>query len=218
MIEELDSSGHTTVCDALDPSSLAVEPEAFSLDSPAPTVIAPAIPVRLWRWLRFGRVRVPVLLMTAVLTGAAATTSAQLWEQYQERRAARATVSLIGDVGTDLSGERSYTADASDGTQVSTQGTVLVTNIGPAPVLIVDLRGSQPGATISLLPGPATVMPGKTTYVNVKLALHCPTASFQLPIPLTVSVRAADGHQEIDLVSVDARPWNEVCAPGGAGG
>lgn len=206
MIEELDNSGETTLSEGRGAPASVVEPQDYSLDGPVPAVVTTALPVRLWRWLRTGRVPAVVALTTAVLTGTAATAATHGWDRYQRHRVEEATVSLIGSIDDGLTG-------GGDAEGLSLDGAILLTNIGPAPVRIDDLRGTQSGVTVSLLPGPADVLPGRSTDVNVHLTLKCYAAILQEPLPLTLSVRAADGHRQAASVAVDARAWADLCHP-----
>lgn len=210
MIEELDSSGRTVVGEAGGAPIAAAEPEEYSLDAPLPAVGRPVAPLRWWRWLRSGQVPAAALLAVAVLAGAAVAVAMHLWDGYAQLRAERATVSVVAGVASNLSGTGN-----DDG--LSLDGSVMMINAGPAPVRIEDLHASQPGVTVVLLPGAVDVLPARSAGLSVHLTLKCYPSIFRDPLPLTMSVRAADGHLHTVATSFDARPWSDACFPPSAG-
>jgi hypothetical protein len=89
-----------------------------------------------------------------------------------------------------------FIADSSIPDEVVTQNGDLrfrqklnVVNAGPDPILVVDIRGGEPGLEISGTAAVQEINPGQATYVDLNVAMSCELSVLNKAIPVEVDVR-----------------------------
>ncbi|SCF37633.1 hypothetical protein GA0074695_6286 [Micromonospora viridifaciens] len=162
-------------------------------------------------WLALRSRHIPLPLVLALLLGTAAVTGAGTyrWQARQQRLAAESVVSLL------VLGQAEMTSGSGHGSMARIESSVMVVNSGPLPVEITDIRAAQTGRLLRSVK-PDVVRPG-VGWFTVWLTVDCSTAVPNESVPVTASVRTADGKSRDVTFHLPPRPWQfafeSMCLP-----
>ncbi|MEU2611362.1 hypothetical protein ABZ570_07230 [Micromonospora sp. NPDC007271] len=162
-----------------------------------------------WQAFRSRRVSLPLVLALLLGTAAVAGVGTYRWQARQQRLAAESVASLL------VLGQAEMTSGSGDGTVGRIESSVMVVNSGPLPVEVTDIRAAKDGLALKSVK-PDVVRPGVGRF-TVWLTVDCTTAVPNESVPVTLSVRTANGKSREVTFHLPARPWQfafeSMCLP-----
>ncbi|MEU8259106.1 hypothetical protein AB0C02_00570 [Micromonospora sp. NPDC048999] len=162
-------------------------------------------------WQALRSKRLPLLLVLALLLGAAAVTGVGTyrWQARQQRLADESVASVFVLPQTEITGAER------DGSLARIKSSVIVVNSGPLPVEVTDIRTSTDNLTLRAV-DPDLVRPG-VRWFTVWVTVNCTTAVPNETVPVVITVRPADGNSRDITFQVPPRPWEyafeSMCLP-----
>ncbi|MFU8855096.1 hypothetical protein ACNAW0_29645 [Micromonospora sp. SL1-18] len=162
-----------------------------------------------WRALRSKRVSLPLVLALLVGTAAVAGVGTYRWQARQQRLADASVASLL------VLGQAEMASGGRDGSLARIESSVMVVNSGPLPVEVIDIRVAKDSLALESV-SPDVVRPG-VRWFTVWLTIDCTKEVVTESVPVSMSVRTADGHSRSLSFQVPPRPWQyafeSMCLP-----